>query len=56
LDWPHRVWSRRYQAILVSGEEAAQIERFRYLLSHGCKEGLVARSRDWWSEQVLGAC
>ena len=47
LDWPNRVWSRRYQAILVSGEEAAQVERFRYLLSHGCKEGLVARLRDW---------
>jgi hypothetical protein len=47
LDWPHRIWARRYQAIVVSGEEAAQVERFRYLLSHGCKEGLVAWLRDW---------
>src|SRR6185436_1413882 len=47
LDWPDRIWARRYQAIVVSGEEAAQVERFRYLLSHGCKEGLVAWLRDW---------
>jgi hypothetical protein len=47
LDWPHRVWARRYQAILVSNEEAAQVERFRYLLAHGVKEGLVAYLRDW---------
>jgi hypothetical protein len=38
---------RRYQAILVSGEEAAQIDRLRYLLAHGVKEGLVARVKDW---------
>jgi REP element-mobilizing transposase RayT len=46
-DWRERFWSRRYQAILVSNEEAAQIERLRYLLAHGCKEGLVARPQDW---------
>ena len=45
--WREKIWSRRYQAILVSQEEAAQIERLRYLLSHGVKEGLVARPRDW---------
>jgi hypothetical protein len=31
----------------VSEEELAQIERFRYILAHGCKENLVARLRDW---------
>jgi putative transposase len=46
-DWPEHVWGRRYQAILVSEEEAAQVERFRYLLSHGVKEGLVAQAQDW---------
>jgi hypothetical protein len=41
------VWGRRYQAILVSEEEAAQVGRLRYLLAHGVKEGLVAHARDW---------
>jgi hypothetical protein len=45
--WSGKIWERRYQAILVSDEELAQIERFRYVLSHGCKENLVARLRDW---------
>ena len=38
---------RRYQAIPVSTEEEAQVGRLRYLLAHGCKEGLVAKLRDW---------
>ena len=37
----------RYQAIPVSQEEGAQLERFRYILSHGVKEGLVASPKDW---------
>jgi len=45
--WPEKFWARRYQAIPVSGEEAAQVERLRYLLAHGCKEGLVERLSDW---------
>lgn len=45
--WRERFWGRRYQAILVSSEEAAQVERLRYLLSHGCKENLVERPTDW---------
>jgi hypothetical protein len=32
---------------VVSSEEAAQIERLRYGLAHGCKEDLVERPRDW---------
>ena len=47
VDWREKFWARRYQAILVSHEEAAQIERLHYLLAHGCKEGLVARPQDW---------
>ncbi|MEO6709103.1 MAG: hypothetical protein ABIP42_05950 [Planctomycetota bacterium] len=42
-----KFWSRRYQAIPVTGELAAQIERLRYLLAHGCKEGFVLTPADW---------
>ena len=53
--WKEKFWGRRYQAIVVSEEDAVQIERFRYLLSHGCKEGLVARPRDWPGAQSVKA-
>jgi REP element-mobilizing transposase RayT len=46
-DWREKFWSRRYQAILVTQEEGAQVERLQYLLAQGCKEGLVARPQDW---------
>ncbi len=46
-DWPEHIWGHRYHAIAVSEEEAAQVGRFRYLLAHGVKEGLVAHARDW---------
>jgi REP element-mobilizing transposase RayT len=42
-----KIFSRRYQAILISEEETAQVERLNYLLSHGTKENLVARPQDW---------
>jgi REP element-mobilizing transposase RayT len=42
-DWPHAMWARRYQSIVVSDEPAAQVERLRYHLAHGVKEGLVDR-------------
>ena len=45
--WRERVWGRRYRAIVVSHEKAAQIERLRYLLEQGTKEGLVRRPEDW---------
>jgi REP element-mobilizing transposase RayT len=45
--WTDKVWSRRYQAIVVSQEEGAQVDRLRYILAHGCKEGLVARLAEW---------
>jgi REP element-mobilizing transposase RayT len=47
IHWRERFWGRRYQAILVSDEEAAQVERLAYILSHGCKEHLVERPTDW---------
>ena len=45
--WRDKVWSRRYQAILVSSEEKAQLARLRYIASHGLKENLIARANDW---------
>jgi hypothetical protein len=45
--WRQKVWSRRYQAIVVSQEDEAQIDRMSYILAHGIKEGLVARVVDW---------
>ena len=45
--WRDKVWSRRYEAIVISDEPAAQIDRLRYVLANGVKEGLVARVEDW---------
>jgi len=45
--WREKIWSRRYQAILVSEEEKAQVGRLKYLLSNGAKENLVPRPQDW---------
>ena len=45
--WRDRFWARRYQAIVVSEEETAQVDRLRYLLENGCKENLVRRPADW---------
>jgi hypothetical protein len=45
--WQDKIWSRRYQSILVSGEEGAQTARLKYVLANGCKEDLVARPQDW---------
>ncbi len=45
--WKDKFWGRRYQAVLVSDEEAAQVERLLYILRQGCKENLVRRPTDW---------
>ncbi|MDX1998399.1 MAG: transposase [Thermoanaerobaculia bacterium] len=47
VGWRDKFWSGRYSAIPVAPEEAAQVERLQYLLSHGAKEGLVLRAEDW---------
>lgn len=47
IRWRDKFWGRRYQAILVSNEEEAQIARLRYILAHGVKEGLVDSPSDW---------
>jgi hypothetical protein len=46
-DWPSRFWEDRYSSIPITNEEAAQVARLRYVLSQGCKEGLVASPVDW---------
>ena len=45
--WREKFWGRRYQAVLVSDEEAAQVGRLSYVLAQGAKEGLVASPLDW---------
>jgi putative transposase len=44
--WRQRFWGRRYRAIVVADEDA-QVDRLRYILRNGCKEGLVDRPVDW---------
>ena len=46
-NWRQKIWGRRYTAIPVSQEDAAQIERLRYLLAQGVKEGFVPHPADW---------
>ena len=45
--WKDKVWSRRYQSIPISNEDAAQIARLKYVLAHGVKEGLVEKVSQW---------
>jgi hypothetical protein len=45
--WRGPLFQRRYQAILISHETPAQVQRLRYLLAHGVKEHLVNRVADW---------
>lgn len=45
--WRGPFWHRRYQHVLVSDEEAAQLSRLRYVLGNGCKEGLVSSPVQW---------
>lgn len=46
-NWHGPLFVRRYQAIPVTDEEMTQVSRLRYVLSQGCKEGLVSRPTDW---------
>src|SRR5947199_6371040 len=47
VEWREKFWSRRYRSIVISDEEGAQVERFKYVLSHGAKEGLVDSPSQW---------
>lgn len=54
-DWAHHLWSRRYHLLEVSPEEKAHVGRLRYLLAHGCKEGLVDTPGHWPGVQCVAA-
>ena len=45
--WKDKVWSRRYEPIIVSDEEEAQVQRLLYVLGNCAKEGLVASPLEW---------
>jgi hypothetical protein len=45
--WKDRVWADRYDGILVTDEEEAQVKRLSYVLSNCVKENLVARVEEW---------
>lgn len=45
--WEGTVFPIRYRTTLVSEEEPIQVATLRYVLAHGCKEGLVERPEDW---------
>ena len=47
VGWCDKIWSRRYQAIVISPEGGAQTERLRYCLAHGVKEDLVETVDQW---------
>ena len=55
VDWKEKFWGRRYEAIEVCAEEAALVDRLRYIVSHGVKENLVLRCRDWPGIQCVDA-
>jgi REP element-mobilizing transposase RayT len=53
--WKDKIWSRRYQAIVISNEETAQVARLFYVLSNGVKENLVSRVGEWPGVHVAPA-
>lgn len=46
VGWRGPFWERRFSAEPILDDEAL-LDRFCYILSHGVKEGLVARSEEW---------
>jgi REP element-mobilizing transposase RayT len=46
VHWRGTFWERRYSAEPVLDDQAL-VERLRYILSQGVKDGLVRRCRDW---------
>jgi hypothetical protein len=52
--WRDRFWAGRFHAISILDDESL-LQRLRYILSHGCKEGLVLRPGDWPGVSCLPA-
>lgn len=46
-DWQGCMFPERYRHVEISPEPEAEWARMKYLLSQGCKEGLVASPLDW---------
>lgn len=46
VEWRGPFWERRFSAEPILDDDAL-MDRFCYILSHGVKEGLVARSEEW---------
>lgn len=45
--WNGRVFPERYGHVELSQEEVVELQRLRYVLGNGCKEGLVLSPLDW---------
>lgn len=45
-NWKEKFWGRRFTSISIL-DDAEMMEKTHYILSHGCKEGLVLRPKDW---------
>jgi hypothetical protein len=52
--WRDRLWSRRYRAIVVADDSAAQ-DRLRYIMAHGAKEGLLSSPANWPGPNCIAA-
>jgi hypothetical protein len=52
--WREKFWGRRYRSIPVLDDKATEA-RLRYILEHGCKEGLVRKPSDWPGASCLPA-
>jgi hypothetical protein len=44
--WREKFWGRRYRAIPIL-DDISLVGRLKYILAHGCKEGLVKKPSDW---------
>lgn len=47
VGWRGKFWATRYHSTVVHLDEVTPVSRLRYLLSNGCKEGLVASPLKW---------
>lgn len=54
-DWDECFWGRRYHHLSLGASQEDQEARFRYILSNGSKEGLVASPLDWPGVSSAGA-
>ena len=46
-DWADRVFPESYAHVELAQEESTELQRLRYVLANGCKEGLVLSPLDW---------